>query len=227
LGLALKKLRCGLRGLSISRIVQRATGQKKLCFGVGKERFIAVLQGKLIENEITLDRGASLAMGNLKILILGVGVAGLGIFGTYNAINSFGEAPEEKSDITTTGTVTHLTATELRHQLGVTIDTTYKMQYSFQAADGETYRGEENLEKAEIARLAKGSQIKVMYHSNNPDVNGAPEYGFYLSANAISDSTPQFKLGFSLGFFALGALIIVYAVKFGDEQPATGYPCQA
>lgn len=165
-------------------------------------------------------------MGNLKILILGVAVAGLGIFGTYNAINSFGKAPEEKSDITTTGMVTHLTASELRHRLGVTLDTTYKMRYSFQAEDGETYSGEENLEKAVIERLSEGSQIKVKYHSNNPNINGAPDYGFYLSVNAISDGTPQFRLGFSLGFFALGALIIFYAMKFGDEQPASSYAYQ-
>ena len=166
-------------------------------------------------------------MGNLKVLVLGLGVAGMGIFGTYNAINSFGETPVEKSDIATTGTVTHLTATELRHRIGVTLNTSYKMQYSFQAEDGQTYSGETNLEKEEIERLAEGSQIKVKYHSNNPNINGAPDYGFYLSVHAISDGTPQFRLYFSLGTFALGALIIVYAVKFADEESAAGYAYQA
>lgn len=65
------------------------------------------------------------------------------------------------------------------------------MPYSFQAEDGRTYTSDEIFESVE---LSGGSQIKLKYHSNNPNISGVSDDGFYLPVNAISDETPQLRL---------------------------------
>ncbi len=166
-------------------------------------------------------------MGNIRVLILGIGMVCLGAFGVYNAINDFGKAPEEKRDVTTTGTVTHLSATELRHALAGTLDTTYHMDFSFVAEDGQTHTGEHsNISEAHFLALHEGQEITVKYHSDQPSINGAPAYGTYVPVSAMPDATPQFRLYFCLGFAALGGLIVFYAVWFNDE-PAGNYAVNA
>ncbi len=160
-------------------------------------------------------------MGNIKVLILGIGMVCFGAFGVYNAINDFGTVPEEKRDVTTTGTVTHLTATQLRHALAGTLNTTYDMDFSFVAEDGSTQTGEHNnISEADFAGLSEGQSITVKYHSDQPSINGAPAYGTYVPVSAMPDATPQFRLYFCVGFAALGGLIIFYAVWFDDESAA-------
>lgn len=166
-------------------------------------------------------------MGNIKVLFLGIGMVGLGGMGVYNALNDSGKAPVEKNDITTQGIVTHLTATDLRHQLAGTLSTTYSMDYSFVAEDGKTYTGQHNnISEAHFNSLTKGQEITVMYHADQPSISGAPHYGTYISVSAMPDTTPQFRLYFCLGFAALGGLIIFYAVWF-NEEPTGNYAMQA
>lgn len=167
-------------------------------------------------------------MGKITTLLIGVGMIGLGLLGTYNAVSGFGKAPVEKTDMTTTGTVTHLTATELRHAVGVTLNTTYSMNYSFPAADGKTYTGEHNnLDEAKFNSLAEGDEITVKYHSNQPSINGAPAYGTYIPVGTFKSAPPQTRMYGCLGIAALGVLVVVYAVKFFDEQPQGSYAMSA
>ncbi len=154
---------------------------------------------------------------------IGLGMFCLGIFGTYNAFNSFGKTPVEKRDVSTTGTVTEMSVTELQHRIGVTLNSTYRMHYSFQAEDGETYHGEEIVDESEFNALNEGDTIAVMYHSNMPSLNGAPQYSTYISVDALPKTTPTFRLCFSLGTLAFGALLAFLGMKNIAEERAGGH----
>ncbi len=148
-------------------------------------------------------------MGKKVFFLFGLGVACLGLFGVYNAINSFGKAPVEKEDLTTTGIVTHKEATELRTRLGgLSLDSTYKFSFAFEANDGKTYHGSENVDKALFNSVSKGSKVRVQYHSTNPNINAAPDYGYYVSVSQIPEQTPLFRLCFSLGVFGFGGVLL-------------------
>lgn len=167
-------------------------------------------------------------MGKLTGIIIGAGLVCLGSVGTYNAITSFGRAPKEKTDITTTGVVTDRTATELRHAVGVTLDTTYRIEFSFEAEDGKTYFGEEIVEAAVIDGISEGQEITVKYHSNNPSINAAPDYGYYVSVNDIPSAPPLLRLCVCLGTLAGGLVVVVLSLRTedGDQQKRKGSAAQ-
>ena len=63
---------------------------------------------------------------------------------------------------------------------------------------------EEIVDKAQIDTLAVGKPVAVKYHSNNPSINAASDYGYYVAVGDLPKSTPTFRLFFCLGFLTLG-----------------------
>ena len=147
-------------------------------------------------------------MGKIVLIMFGAGMAFLGTCGTYFAVTSFGKAPVVKSDVSTTGVVTDMQATELRHKIGVKLSTSYKFKYSFEAQDGKTYHGEHTLKEAEFNSLSEGKSVDVLYHSDNPNISAVPKYGHYMAVSDFPGPTPAVRLGVSLGTLFLGATIV-------------------
>lgn len=147
-------------------------------------------------------------MGKRIVIGIGAFMVFMGVIGTFNAVVSLGKADVVKTDITTTGKVTSVSGTELRHRIGVTIDTSYRLKFAFNAEDGKTYNGEQTTDQAAFNSLSKGQPIKVMYHSDNPNINGAPDYGSYVSVAELPNASPLFRFGFCLANLILGAGIL-------------------
>jgi len=160
-------------------------------------------------------------MGRIVVFVMGGGMVLLGCVGTFNAVNRFGSAPVEKKDVAATGVITDKTITEHRHQIGVTLDSTYRFNYSFVAADGKTYHGEYIVEKGQFDSMAKGQEIDVMYHSNQPSINGVPSLGFYISVSELPSSSPTTRLIFCSLFLVVGVGLLFVAWKFIEPSAAS------
>ncbi len=159
-------------------------------------------------------------MGRIAVLVIGILVSGLGIWGTGNAIATWEEPPKPKSDLSATGIVTGVTVTELKHAIGVTLNSSYEMDFKFQAEDGQTYFGEENITEAQAGSLREGQEVDVKYHSNNPSINAAVDYGTYISVDTFKTPTSQGRLLMSLLITGMGGLIVLYGAKYyGEEEP--------
>ena len=102
----------------------------------------------------------SSSKGKTWILVIGIALMGLGGMGVFNALNDRGEVPEKREDITTEGTVTDMTATQLKHQIGVTLSTTYRVEYAFRANDGEIIMARRSLKKGRSRSWHKPSRSK-------------------------------------------------------------------
>lgn len=157
-------------------------------------------------------------MGKKTVLGIGVVVLGLSAIGVYNAINDLGEAPVEKKDLSATGIVTDVYADQLEHTAtGVTVSTHYKFEYSFVANDGERYNNTKTIDEAEFNALESGQEITILYHSNQPSLNGAKDFGTYISVDRLPKSTPQGRLYGCLGGCAFGAFFL-FAAVFGKKS---------
>lgn len=167
-------------------------------------------------------------MKNLKLLLVGLGVTALGAVGVYNAYDDLTKPEVERVDVTTVGQVTDLTVTELNHAVGVTLDRTYSMDYMFEAQDGTTYTGEHNnIDKSKFDSLSYGKTIEVKYHSNQPSINGAPDYGSYISVDELPNASPETRLYVCSGVLALGALVTIFAVLYSGDDAETAHAVPA
>ena len=157
-------------------------------------------------------------MGKKTLYCIGLGLAAFGALGTFNAYNDLGKTPVEKQDAETTGVITNLYGYETKHAIGVTLATDYYMKFEFTAADGKSYQGEENLEGWEFESLNEGDEVKVMYHSNNPSINAAPNYGAYVSVDELPSATPTTRLYGCLGVLVCGLATIACNFFFVEDE---------
>ncbi|MCA9068961.1 MAG: hypothetical protein KDA84_08565 [Planctomycetaceae bacterium] len=157
-------------------------------------------------------------MGKKIVLGIGAVILGLSCIGVYNAINDFYETPVENKDLSATGIVTDVYADQLEHTMtGATISTHYKLEYSFVAEDGERYNNTKTIDEAEFNALRSGQEITILYHSNQPSLNGAKDYGTYISVDGMPNPTPQNRLYGCLGGCAFGA-VFIFAAVFGKQS---------
>ena len=149
--------------------------------------------------------------------VFGTLVLGLGTFGVYNAVMSYGRPEVEKRDVMTTGVITRVHGTEISHQLTkFKLNTQFNFDYRFTAEDGKEYSNSTIINGDQFRQLSEGQEISVRYHSHNPSVNASVPFGHYVSVGQMPKSTPQFRLLFSLGFCCFGGLIIFLALR--DQQ---------
>lgn len=162
-------------------------------------------------------------MSNVKIAatVVGVGMVFLGTMGVFNAITGWNDKPVERHDVETTGKITHLKVTEVRHAVGVTLNRQFDVTYEFTDENGESHQGTcHNVREAVFSRLNQGDEILVKYHSSQPGINGAPDIGTYVSVADLErmgpPQNPLFRLIFSLGFAGVGALVT--AAAWGSKK---------
>lgn len=160
--------------------------------------------------------------------LIGTAIILLGFLGVFRAISDIGALPEDRRDVTTTGTVVQLDGTEVRHKIGVTLSTNYSMTYEFFDESGQSRRDSETLNAQQYNALSKGQKIEVKYHSNNPSIS-ASAYGTYRGVDdpIYARSTPVVRILFCLGIslFGLGNILaFVFLVK--DEDEPKGIPQQ-
>ncbi|MEZ6060742.1 MAG: hypothetical protein R3C19_10295 [Planctomycetaceae bacterium] len=156
-------------------------------------------------------------MGTKTGYVIAAGMILLGVVGTYNAVTSFGKPVVVNRDLTTTGTVTHKSATALVHRVGITLDKSFKMQYSFVAEDGKTYIDDETLSESEFHSVAEGQEIEVRYNSRQPSISASP-FGHYTSVNDLPDPTPTSRLIFCLTVLLCGIALVVFMSR-GASAP--------
>lgn len=145
---------------------------------------------------------------------------GLGCFATTKHIGNLNQVQEKGKDLEAKGTVTSKSGMELRHKIGVTLDTTYQMSYKFVACDGKTYHGTDNIDAAKFNRVSKGSQINVRYHSTNPNISSGIGYGTYISVDELPTLTPLTKLFIGLGFLVSGIGVFCANHFMVDDSPS-------
>lgn len=145
---------------------------------------------------------------------------GLGCFATVKNLKGLDKAQVKGEDLEAKATVTSKSGTELRHKIGITLDTTYQMSYKFIAADGQTYHGTDNIDAAKFNRVNKGSQINVRYHSTNPNISSGVGFGTYISVDEMPRLTPLTKLFISLGFLVSGIGVFCANHFLVDDSPS-------
>ena len=132
--------------------------------------------------------------------VFGSLVLGLGIFGVYNAVVAFNQPVVEARDVTTSGVITRIHGTELRHRLtNIKMNSQFDFDYKFTAEDGEEYSGRTKINETLFNQLKEGQEITVRYHSNYPSINASLPFGHYTPVGQIAKSTPQVRLFGCLG----------------------------
>jgi len=69
-------------------------------------------------------KGRSFSLAKAMIVLLGIAITGFGVAGVARGIWGPKVQPVRGEDITTEGTVTDITVTEMKHKLGVTLSRT-------------------------------------------------------------------------------------------------------
>ena len=165
-------------------------------------------------------------MAKLIAYVMGFCLTAFGGYGIYKAFDDAGKPPEERRDVETEGVIIHMEAVSLRHQVGVTLNTTYRMTYEFQDESGETHQDTENLTASQYSSLAKGQEIPIMYHSSNPRIS-ASRFGSYRSVHDPLFERPSTteRVAFCGLFLGMGILMIVcclFFLKDEDEGQTVG-----
>lgn len=152
------------------------------------------------------------------MMVFGIAVLGLGVFGVYNAIMSIGRPEVEKRDVTTTGVVTRVHGTEIRHNLtNIKMNSEFKLSYKFMAEDGEEYFDTKSINESQFRSVNEGEKITVRYHSNNPYISAPVKYSTYYPVDSGPEPTPLNRAGVSFGMCLFGSLIVFLTVR-GQKQ---------
>jgi hypothetical protein len=142
-----------------------------------------------------------------------------GSFGVYNAVMSFGQPEVEKRDVTTTGVITRIHGTEVRHTLtNVKLNSQFNFDYKFTAEDGNEYSSSTIVDESEASSLHEGQDITVCYHSHQPSINASVPYGTYVSVDQMPNAPPLARLCGCAAIGFVGGLILFLA--FRDQKQA-------
>lgn len=152
-----------------------------------------------------------------KLVAYAMGI-GLICFGGYGIFKAFADAngPEvERRDVSTTGKIVALKATSLKHRVGVTLSTTYRMSYEFMDESGEIHQDSETITQAQYESLSRGQELPVQYHSNNPWIS-ATRLGTYRGVNdpIFEPPTVGERIFFCSVFVLIGAAMLVCCMFF-------------
>lgn len=153
-------------------------------------------------------------MGKKAIIIFGIGVMCLGLFGVVKALQEKDEPLVENMDLTADGIVTSTSKSDFKSRRGFVVDTTYRVEFSFEAEDGKTYVGHDNIKAEHFGILAKGTPIEVRYYSSHPNISASP-YGFYSSARHAQPLAFGSRMKMCSGIIIFGLLVVLlgrYAV---------------